>query len=87
MIISKLKSFLKPGASVTFTEVPNEAAKASEAPTGVTVHSTPAGRFPLEAPHPSKVAVLLYYISCVFCMIGTIMTVRSFFLHDVSGDF
>ena len=58
----------------------------SKTEANATVHNTPAGRFSREAPQPSKVAVLLYYLSCVFCMIGTIMTIRSFFLTNVSGN-
>ena len=54
----------------------------SAAPVGV--HQTPAGSYPADVPSPSKVAVLLYYVSCVFCVIGTILVVRSFFLKNVS---
>ncbi|TRY70908.1 hypothetical protein TCAL_07528 [Tigriopus californicus] len=44
----------------------------------ISVHQTPIGAFPNGAPQPSKIPVLLYYISCVFCVIASIMIVQSF---------
>ena len=46
--------------------------------------STPPGSFPPEfGPSPSKVAIVLFYISCIFCVLGTIMIVHSFFYVKV----
>lgn len=49
----------------------------------ISVHHTPAGAFPNGAPQPSKIPVLLYYISCVFCVIAAIMIVQSFRMTKV----
>jgi len=47
------------------------------------IHATPAGVFAGGAPKPSKLAVLLYYISCSFCVLGIILVVRGFFIKHV----
>ena len=46
------------------------------------VHTTPAGRYPDSGPKPSKVAVLLYYVSCLLIIIGSIMLIRYGFFKD-----
>ncbi len=46
-------------------------------------HRAAPGAYPSDAPTPSKMAVLLFYISCSFCVLGVILTVRSFFLKHV----
>ena len=34
----------------------------------------------MSAPRPSRIPVVLFYLSCVFCVVGTVLIVRSFFL-------
>ena len=48
-----------------------------------TVHNTPPGEWPAECPKPSKLAILLYYISFIATFIGSILTIRSFFYTEV----
>ena len=48
------------------------------------VDYAPAGRYSPRSPTPSKVAVVFFYLSVAFCMIGCIMIVRAFFLKNVS---
>ncbi len=43
-------------------------------------HRANAGSFPSDAPTPSKVAVMLFYISCTMCVLGSILLTRSFFM-------
>jgi len=49
----------------------------------LSVHATPAGRFARDAPTPSKLAVLLFYLSCSFCVLGMILLVRGGFTKNV----
>jgi hypothetical protein len=44
----------------------------------------PATVFSNKGPTPSKVAVVTFYLSVIFCVIGSIIVVRSFFLNNVS---
>lgn len=46
------------------------------------VHNTPPGQWPSEGPQPSKAAVVLFYISIIFTVIGTIFTIRTLFFVD-----
>lgn len=49
------------------------------------VHHIPPGQWPKEGPKPSKVAVLLFYLSVVFTIIGILIVIRSAFYveeHD-----
>merc|ERR1712083_119772 len=48
-----------------------------------TVHNTPPGEWPAECPKPSKLAVLLYYISFIATFIGSILMIRSFFYTEI----
>jgi len=50
---------------------------------GSSVHSTPPGEWPAECRQPSKLAVLLFYISVVATFIGSIMTIRTLFYTDI----
>jgi len=36
------------------------------------VHNTPAGQWPSSGPQPSKMGVLLYYMSLAFCIAGVL---------------
>ena len=47
------------------------------------LHRTRAGAWPQRGPTPSKLAVVLYYISCTFVVFGCIVFVRSFFYAAV----
>ena len=48
----------------------------------VGVHDTPPGEWPQECRRPSKVAVVLFYLSVVSTMLGTIISVRTlFYVH------
>ena len=51
------------------------------------VHNTPAGQWPSEGPQPSKTAVVLFYISIVATVIGTIFTIRTLFYVDFEVRF
>ena len=46
------------------------------------LHRTNAGAWPNGGPTPSKLAVVLYYISCTLVIFGTLIFVRSFFDKD-----
>jgi len=48
-----------------------------------TVHNTPPGEWPAECPKPSKLAILLYYMSFIATFIGSILTIRSFFYTEI----
>ena len=48
------------------------------------IHKTPPGQYPKNGPSPSKVAVVLFYISVIFTMIGSIFAVRTIFIIKVS---
>ena len=48
-------------------------------------HSVPPGQWPSEGPKPSKVAVVLFYLSVIFTMIGTLITIKLFFTKGVSS--
>jgi len=41
------------------------------------LHTVPPGQWPKEGPKPSKCAVLMYYISVAFTIIGIIMVIRA----------
>ena len=43
----------------------------------------PAGDLPKEGPQPSKIPVVLFYLSVVFTMIGSIICIRLLFLVTV----
>ena len=49
-------------------------------------HSVPPGQWPSEGPKPSKVAVVLFYLSVIFTMIGTLITIKLFFTKGVSSS-
>jgi len=40
------------------------------------VHYTPPGQWPSRGPKPSKVGVLLYYISLAFCVVGILFMAK-----------
>jgi hypothetical protein len=44
----------------------------------------PDAVFSNKEPTPSKVAVLTFYLSIIFCVIGSIVVVGGFFLDNVS---
>merc|ERR1712062_138095 len=46
----------------------------------VPVHETPVGAWPKDGPQPSKIPVVLFYLSVVFTMIGSIICIRLLFL-------
>lgn len=41
------------------------------------IHTLPPGQWPTEGPKPSKCAIVMYYISIILTIIGTIMVIRS----------
>jgi heme/copper-type cytochrome/quinol oxidase subunit 4 len=41
------------------------------------------GQWPKEGPQPSKIAVLLFYLSVVFTIIGILIVLRSAFYVEV----
>ena len=49
----------------------------------VPVHETPVGAWPKGGPQPSKIPVVLFYLSVVFTMIGSIICIRLLFLVKV----
>lgn len=49
----------------------------------VPVHETPVGTWPKGGPQPSKIPVVLFYLSVVFTMIGSIICIRLLFLVKV----
>jgi|ERR1712216_665325 len=54
----------------------------SEAISG-SVHSTPPGEWPSVGPQPSKLAVVLFYISVAATILGSIISIRTLFYKDV----
>ena len=42
-----------------------------------------AGQWPTEGPKPSKLAVLFFYLSVIFTVIGIIIVIRSAFYVEV----
>ena len=66
-----------------FSQLPSSSRPGEEVPEVAPAHRAPPGSFAGDAPTPSKLAVLLFYISCVLCVLGTILVVRSFFLNHV----
>ena len=87
-LTDRMKGLLK-GSRRDFSEVPPEPPRGGSHPeSGVApAHRSQPGSFASDAPTPSKVAVLLFYISCSFCVLGIILVVRSFFIRDVSFFF
>ena len=47
------------------------------------LHEVPPGQWPKEGPKPSKCAVLMYYISVAFTIIGIIMVIRAAMYMEV----
>ena len=47
------------------------------------LHTVPPGQWPKEGPKPSKCAVLMYYISVAFTIIGIIMVIRAAMYMEV----
>ena len=54
---------------------------------GPSTHSVPPGQWPSEGPQPSKIAVLLFYLSVIFTIIGTLISIKMFFFGGVSVYF
>ena len=50
------------------------------------VHNTPPGVWPSEGPRPSKLPVVLFYISVIATILGSIISIRSLFITNVSKD-
>ena len=47
-------------------------------------YSTPSeGQWPTEGPRPSKVAVILFYLSVVFTTLGVLITIKMSFFEEV----
>ena len=49
------------------------------------VHKTPPGSWPFKAPQPSKIPVVLFYLSVVFTVIGTLICIKLSFLVKVKN--
>ena len=49
------------------------------------VHKTPPGSWPFKAPQPSKIPVVLFYLSVVFTIIGTLICIKLSFLVKVKN--
>ena len=47
------------------------------------VHNTPPGVWPSEGPQPSKIPVVLFYISVIATILGSIISIRSLFIINV----
>ena len=43
----------------------------------------PPGEWPTEGPRPSKVAVILFYLSVVFTTLGILITIKMSFFEEV----
>jgi len=46
------------------------------------VHKTPAGQWPSSGPKPSKLGVLLYYVSLSFCIVGVMFMSKCVFAKE-----
>ena len=48
-----------------------------------TPSTVPPGQWPTEGPKPSKVAVILFYLSVVFTTLGILITIKMSFFEEV----
>ena len=48
-----------------------------------TPSAVPPGQWPTEGPKPSKVAVILFYLSVVFTTLGILITIKMSFFEEV----
>lgn len=74
-----LKSASKPNYSPQSTDEEAQRSEAKGAPLGCQAADQPAEI----GPGPSKIPVLLYYISCMCCVLGVIVTINSSFAGKV----
>jgi len=56
---------------------PNGPMSRSSSTTADGLHTVPPGQWPQEGPKPSKCAILSYYVSVAFTIIGMIMIIRA----------
>ena len=80
MIPGNIKSLLK-----RFTNYRRVEENVNQPPTTTTtsIHNTPAGCYPENGPQPSKLGVLFYILSILFCAIGVISLTNYPFLTEV----
>ena len=76
MISGNIKSLLK-----RFTNYRRVEENINQGPTSI--HNTPAGCYPENGPQPSKLGVLFYILSILFCAIGVISLTKYPLLTEV----